>query len=193
MSENGLSHIRMMTRLLPFLGAAMYGLWEHRALGKNSSRLAAAEWLHHACARALPTIGVQVLPTGTAPHRGLIVSNHLSYLDIMILSACVPCVFVSKAEVKNWPVFGLYARWAGSVFVRRHDKADIGRANASIGDILRSDVPVVLFPEGTTTDGSQILRFHSTMLQPAIHAGAAVTPCALVYEIDDGDAGNEVS
>ena len=142
--------------------------------------------------RGLAAINVEVSSSGGLPARGLIVSNHLSYLDILVLSAAVPCVFVSKAEVERWPIFGRYARWAGTVFVRRHDRADATRANKSVADSLRSGVPVVLFPEGTTTDGHSVLRFHSTMLQPAIDAGAQVTPCAITYELDDGDASREV-
>ena len=91
-----------------------------------------------------------------------------------------------------WPIFGRYARWAATVFVRRHDRADAARANVSVAQSLNHDVPVVLFPEGTTTDGDRILRFHSTMLQPAIDAGSPVTPCAIAYELDDGDVAQEV-
>jgi 1-acyl-sn-glycerol-3-phosphate acyltransferase len=135
---------------------------------------------------------VQLSTTGQFPSRGLIVSNHLSYLDILALSAAVPCVFVSKAEVERWPIIGRYARWAGCVFVRRHDRSDAARANVSVAGALNNGVPVVLFPEGTTTDGRRVLRFHSTMLQPVIDAGALVTPCAITYELDDGDVSREV-
>jgi len=122
----------------------------------------------------------------------LIVSNHLSYLDILVLSAAVPCVFVSKAEVEDWALIGRYARWAGCVFVRRHEKGDAARANVNVSESLRNGVPIVLFPEGTTTDGQHVLRFHSTMLQPAIDARAMVTPCAIRYALDDGDVAQEV-
>ena len=122
----------------------------------------------------------------------MIVSNHLSYLDILVFSAALPCVFVSKAEVERWVIIGRYARWAGTVFVRRHDRPDAARANVSVAESLNYDVPVVLFPEGTTTDGHRILRFHSTMLQPAVDAGTQVTPCAIAYELDDGDVAEEV-
>ena len=120
------------------------------------------------------------------------VSNHLSYLDILAFSAAVPCVFVSKAEVNGWAIIGRYARWAGTVFVVRHDRSDAARANVSVGESLQNGVPVVLFPEGTTTDGQRVLRFHSTMLQPAIDAGAPITPCAITYELDEGNVGTEV-
>jgi 1-acyl-sn-glycerol-3-phosphate acyltransferase len=174
------------------LAAALYGLWEHRKLPREASRAECAEWLHQSCPRGLAAINVQVSTTGALPPHGLIVSNHLSYLDILVLSTAVPCVFVSKAEVEQWPIFGRYARWAGSVFVRRHDRADAARANISIVESLTSGVPVVLFPEGTTTDGQRVLRFHSTMLQPAIDAAAQVTPCCIRYELDDGAAEREV-
>jgi len=76
--------------------------------------------------------------------------------------------------------------------VRRHDRADAARANAAVAEALQHGVPVVLFPEGTTSDGNRVLRFHSTMLQPAIDAQAPITPCAIAYELDDGDPGQEV-
>ena len=180
-------------RFSAFLGAAFRGLWLHRKLPENASRKDCAEWLHETCVRGLQSIRVQVEIWGTPPAGGLIVSNHLSYLDILSYSAAVPCVFVSKAEVERWPIFGRYARWSGSVFVRRHDRGDAARANAKVGESLKNGVPVVLFPEGTTTDGHRILRFHSTMLQPAIDVAAPITPCAIAYELDDGDPATEVA
>ena len=77
-----------------------------------------AEWLHESCVRGLRAINLQLSATGQFPSSGLIVSNHLSYLDILALSAALPCVFVSKAEVERWAIIGRYARWAGTVFVQ---------------------------------------------------------------------------
>ena len=168
------------------------GLWRHRKLPPNPTRRQSAEWLHESCARALAALQIPVTLIGAPPTEGLVVSNHLSYLDIVAFSAALPCVFVSKAEVEDWPIFGRYARWAGSVFVRRHDRPDAARANTAIDDALRNGVPVVLFPEGTTTDGSQVLRFHSTMLQPAIEVAAPITPAAIAYTLQDGDVAQEV-
>jgi 1-acyl-sn-glycerol-3-phosphate acyltransferase len=184
---------RRIWRLSALLAAAFYGLWKHRKLPHDASRADCASWLHESCARGLAAIDLELFTTGQFPSRGLIVSNHLSYLDILAFSAAVPCVFVSKAEVERWPIFGRYARWAGTAFVRRHDRADATRANVSVAESLDNGVPVVLFPEGTTTDGYRILRFHSTMLQPAIDASAPVTPCAITYELDDGDVAKEVA
>jgi len=184
--------LRRIGRMSAFLWVAISGLWRHRKLPRGASRAECARWLHEACLRGIHAIGVELSVQGSLPRHGLIVSNHLSYLDIAVYSAAVPCVFVSKAEVDEWPIIGRYARWAGTVFVRRHDRADAARANVKVGDSLHHGVPVVLFPEGTTTDGNRILRFHSTMLQPAIDEGAPITPCAIRYELIDGDVAHEV-
>jgi lyso-ornithine lipid O-acyltransferase len=175
------------------MSAAFYGLWLHRRLPRHATRVECARWLHDTCARGLRTIHVQLAVEGQPPASGLIVSNHLSYLDILSCSAAIPCVFVSKAEVEQWPIFGRYARWAGSVFVQRQARGDAARANLNVKESLKDGVPVVLFPEGTTSDGQRVARFHSTMLQPAIDAGSTVTPCAIRYEVSEGDVGSEVS
>ena len=193
MMEGLAKELRKSRRTIAFMTAAFYGLWRHRSLPRGASRAQCARWLQETCRRGLRSIDVQVSVEGELPTHGLLVSNHLSYLDILSYSAAVPCVFVSKAEVEQWPIFGRYTRWSGSVFVQRHDRGDAARANTTVGEILTEGVPVVLFPEGKTTDGHQVLRFHSTMLQPAIDAGAAVTPCAISYQLEDGDVGSEAA
>ena len=175
------------------MAAAFYGLWLHRKLPQNAPRAECAVWLTDTCARGLRAIDLQLDVSGQPPASGLIVSNHLTYLDILCYSAAVPCVFVSKSEVGEWPIFGHYARWSGSVFVRRHDRGDAARANVNVEESLKDGVPVVLFPEGTTTDGQHVLRFHSTMLQPAINARMSITPCAIDYVLEDGEVGHEVA
>ncbi len=187
------NQLRSAVRMSAFMTAAFRALWMHRKLPADPTRLQSAEWLQEVCIGGLDAIHLQRTVQGTPPKRGLIVSNHLTYLDILCYSAAVPCVFVSKAEVEQWPIFGRYARWSGSVFVRRHDRGDATRANASVSESLQNGVPVVLFPEGTTSDGHRVLRFHSTMLQPAIDVGAPITPCAIRYELDEGDPATEVS
>jgi 1-acyl-sn-glycerol-3-phosphate acyltransferase len=122
----------------------------------------------------------------------LLVANHLSYLDIVLLSSLTPCVFVAKNEVKEWPVFGWFARLAGTVFVDRNDRRDAARANELIRSALREGALVVLFPEGTSSNGSTVLPFKSSLLQAAIGERVPITVAALRYELADGDAGAEV-
>jgi 1-acyl-sn-glycerol-3-phosphate acyltransferase len=109
----------------------------------------------------------------------LLVANHLSYLDIVLLSSLTPCVFVAKNEVKDWPVFGWFARLAGTVFVDRNDRRDAARANELIRSALREGALVVLFPEGTSSNGSTVLPFKSSLLQAAIGERVPFTGAAL--------------
>jgi 1-acyl-sn-glycerol-3-phosphate acyltransferase len=116
----------------------------------------------------------------------LLVSNHLSYLDILVFSSVLPCAFVSKAEVGRWPFFGQFAQYGGTIFVQREDRVALHQANQRVVEYLKAGIAVLLFPEGTTTDGSHVLRFHSSMLQPAIDAGVPVVPSAISYEVSEG-------
>src|SRR4051812_36561098 len=100
------NQLRSAKRMSAFMAAAFRGLWGHRKLPANASRAESAEWLHAVCISGLQAIRLQLTVRGTPPARGLIVSNHLTYLDILCHSAAVPCVFISKAEVEQWPIFG---------------------------------------------------------------------------------------
>src|ERR1700742_5045147 len=124
MKQTLATQLRRSRRLTAFVLAAFYGLWRHRSLRRNHHRAESAAWLQETCLRGLRSIDVRLSVDGQLPESGLIVSNHLSYLDILSYSAALPCVFISKAEVEQWPIFGRFTRWSGSVFVRRHDRSD---------------------------------------------------------------------
>jgi 1-acyl-sn-glycerol-3-phosphate acyltransferase len=118
---------------------------------------------------------------GGRPAQGLVCSNHLSYLDILVYAAAFPCVFVSKLEVRRWPAFGFLARSGGTIFVDRRSRTGAGEVTRQIAEVLAAGVPVLLFPEGTSTDGGEVQRFHPTLLQPAIDAAAEITAAAIGY------------
>lgn len=126
------------------------------------------------------------------PSDGLIVSNHLSYLDILCFSSVAPCIFVSKSEVRKWPVFGRLATNGGTIYIDRESKADAHRVAKQIEDALRDGIRVILFPEGTSSDGSGVLRFHAPLFESAVRAHATITPAALLYEMTDGDPAQDV-
>ena len=151
-----------------------------------------AHWLHGWCAVVLPRLGVDFAAEGAMPPRGLLVSNHLSYLDIMTLSAIGPCVFVSKKEVRQWPLFGLLATLAGTVYVDRQRAADALRVNEELSQALQSGVLCVLFPEGTSSNGADVLPFRSPLLEAAVQSGDAVTAACIRYELDEGDPAQDV-
>jgi 1-acyl-sn-glycerol-3-phosphate acyltransferase len=140
-----------------------------------------ARWLQRASRRLLPRLGVSYTAEGKIPTSGLIAANHLSYYDILVFSAAAGCSFVSKAEVRDWLLFGPLARLAGTVFVRRQSAHRSAQAAEELTGCLRDGQPVTVFPEATTGDGTHLLPFRSTMFQAAIDAGVEVTPAAIGY------------
>jgi 1-acyl-sn-glycerol-3-phosphate acyltransferase len=153
------------------------------------SRLA---WVNRTARRLVKVVNLQVTSTGRPPRRGLLVSNHLGYLDIVVFNAISPMIFVSKAEVRDWPVFGLLATMAGTHYIDRTRKLDVERVSAEMGGTLNSGVVVALFPEGTSSDGSCVLPFRSSLLEPAASQGWPVTPASISYHLPGGGAGTDV-
>lgn len=165
----------------------------HVSFRSKSGRLAAqTQWLHRACDRTLRIFNANVHCTGPFPSAGLLVCNHLSYLDILVLSAITPCVFVSKFEVKRWPIFGWFAALAGTVFVHRDKRQGLVRTAEEMQRILDRGALLVLFAEGTTTGGSQVLPFKSSLLEPATHHAQPVSAGCIQYALADGDVCEEV-
>jgi 1-acyl-sn-glycerol-3-phosphate acyltransferase len=103
-----------------------------------------------------------------------LVSNHLSYVDIALLASRAEAVFVARGDLAGWPVFGLLSRSVGTVYLDREAKRDIPRAAAAMEGKLREGVGVVLFPEGTSSDGSGVLPFRPSLLDPAARLGIPV-------------------
>lgn len=145
-----------------------------------------ALWMQSAGRLVVSSLGIRYTVEGTPPESGLVVANHLSYLDIVILSAAVPCFFVAKAEIDHWPYFGRAARTGGTLFIDRSSMASAGNVAAEIAKRLPLSVPILFFPEGTSTDGSAMLRFHTRLFEPAIRAGAPITSAAIRYTFADG-------
>lgn len=123
-------------------------------------------------------------PYGARPY--LIVSNHVSWLDIFAINAVVPARFVSKSEVRAWPVIGWLSARAGTLFIHRARRHDTARVNHHAAAALRRGDVLAVFPEGTTTDGSMLLKFHASLFEPALEAEALVQPVAIRYERDNG-------
>lgn len=116
---------------------------------------------------------------------GLLVSNHLGYVDVLLLAAETGAVFVSKAEVRHWPLVGHTARAMGTLFVTRGDKRVLAEVNAGIRAALREGRLVAFFPEGTTTDGERCLPFRPSLFEPAAGGAAPVHCAALRYRTRD--------
>lgn len=117
----------------------------------------------------------------------MLVANHLSYLDIPVLAACLPPVFVSKAEVADWPLIGRMSRAMGTVFVQREEKRELPAVNRAIAAALARGDAIAVFPEGTSTNGSRVAPFRAPLLAEAAKSGLAVHYASLRYETLPGD------
>jgi 1-acyl-sn-glycerol-3-phosphate acyltransferase len=184
----------LLTTIFEVLGrfAAIY-----LVSGGRVSAARRAAWLHATCARAarrlslVPSItqsgGTQSggRQSGGSEGCGLTVSNHLTYLDILIYGAARPFLFVAKSEVRRWPLLGTLAILGGTIFVDRGRSLQVAQASRRIEEGLRAGIPVLLFPEGTSSDGSSVLPFRSPLFDPAIRAGAPVTAAAIRYQALD--------
>lgn len=119
-------------------------------------------------------------------HPGLIVCNHISWLDVFVLNSVVPMRFVAKSEVRAWPVIGWLCARAQTLFIERGKMRSAARVNTTMAALLQQGESLAVFPEGTTTDGAQVAHFHASLLQPAIDAGAQVHPIAIRYQDERG-------
>ncbi|HEV3408770.1 MAG TPA: lysophospholipid acyltransferase family protein [Chthoniobacterales bacterium] len=131
-------------------------------------------------------LDLELKTQGDAPHSGLLVSNHLSYLDIIAYCAVRPCVFVAKSDVSRWPLFGWLAHAAGTIFVDRTRRCDAARGLREVEEALRDGLLVVLFPEGTSSDGRTVLPFKSSLLRAALGPEYPITAAAIRYALPGG-------
>jgi len=120
----------------------------------------------------------------------LIVANHVSWLDVLVLNTIYPSRFIAKAEVRNWPLIGWLCKRSNTIFIERAMRQDAASINQRVGLLLEQGICVGLFPENTTTDGTQVGHFHSALIQPAIDASAMLCPIALRYQDEKGNQSN---
>jgi 1-acyl-sn-glycerol-3-phosphate acyltransferase len=182
-------HARASWRLLRGLGHIVRGLWIIRS---RFHRLEQAEKETHVeiwAQTALRTMGITLVVHGTPVVIGpaLLVSNHLSWLDIVVMHAARYCRFVSKADIQHWPLIGRLAGAAGSLYIERSSKRDAHRLVHQMAERLLLGDVLAVFPEGTTGDGISLKPFHANLLQAAVSADALVQPMALRFV--DADTG----
>ena len=125
-------------------------------------------------------IGIRIQVSGAPTEStALVVSNHISWMDIVIIGSTRPVSFLSKIEIARWPIVGYLARKAGTLFINRGDGATV--ATRLIGERLQAGVDVAFFPEGTTSDGTAIHRFHPRLFTSALEARVPVQPVFVTY------------
>jgi 1-acyl-sn-glycerol-3-phosphate acyltransferase len=134
-------------------------------------------WSH----QLLRLLGIRVKFQGTATPDGLLVSNHISFIDIFVINTVLPSRFVSKDDVAGWPLIGWLSRLNGTLFIERGSSRAANRMLSMMRDALGTGDRVAIFPEGTSTTGDRVLPFHGALLQSAIDAAVPVHALLLTY------------
>lgn len=164
---------------------------EHVIAGWLIIRLLFPRWDQQRCdarvqtwaAQMLRVLGIPLQVHGEPPPRGpmLLVANHLSWLDILVMHSARHCRFVAKSDVKRWPLIGTLATGAGTLYIEREKRRDAMRVVHHVRESLLAGDIVAIFPEGTTGDGERLLPFHANLMQAAISGDAPVQPVALRF------------
>jgi 1-acyl-sn-glycerol-3-phosphate acyltransferase len=180
---------RSMYLLLLLVAATVDGRIRRPRVGAEG-----AIWIHGWCRRIVATLQIECSYEGALPRNGALVSNHLSYLDILLYSATTPFIMVAKHELRSWPLLGWLTAQAGTVYVQRSEDVKPGETRQSYAEVNRmmaeayaSGLPVLFFPEGTTTNGEQVLPFRRGLFHSILDGDVPLRTAALGFEIDSGN------
>jgi 1-acyl-sn-glycerol-3-phosphate acyltransferase len=170
-------------RLLRVIAHVLAGAWRIRWAFSRLSQEQRDSEVQAWALTMLARLAIELIVDGDPPARGpmLLVSNHISWADIVVLHAARHCRFVSKAEVQRWPIVGALATGAGTLYIERESRRDAMRVMHHMVERLTAGDVLAVFPEGTTGDGTTVLPFHANMLQSAISAHAQVQPVGLQF------------
>ncbi|XAH22853.1 lysophospholipid acyltransferase family protein [Xylophilus sp. GW821-FHT01B05] len=178
-----LRHLIAATRLLRAIGHCLRGMWvirwhlPHMTPPQREARI--ERWARDMLALFNVTLQVEGERQATGPL--LLVANHVSWLDILVMQATRQCRFVSKAELRHWPLIGNVATGVGTLYIERASRRDALRVVHHMADSLRAGDVLAVFPEGTTSDGEVLLPFHANLLQAAISADAPAQPLGIRF------------
>jgi 1-acyl-sn-glycerol-3-phosphate acyltransferase len=171
--------LRFLRVVLHILGGVWTIRWQFPRLSQTQREERIQAWAQTMLAR----LAIDLVATGEPAHAGpvLMVSNHISWLDIVVIHATRHCRFISKADVQHWPLVGARAKGAGTLFIERVSRRDAMRVVHHMAESLRAGEVLAVFPEGTTGDGTRLLPFHANLLQAAISVNAPVQPLAIRF------------
>lgn len=188
-SLNGLSKFFLYSKkLLAGLAAIIQGFYlvfRHR-LYKDPNNPCNTRYVQHFCRELCKVFNLEIQVHGVIPREpALWVSNHVSWLDIAVLGSGARVFFLAKAEIEKWPILGKLAKGGGTLFIKR-GSGDSIKIKEQITNFLKRDIPVLFFPEATTSDGSKIKKIYGRILGAAIDANRPVQICLICYVNQDG-------
>ncbi len=176
------------TRLLTHVGAGMVAVGVIYPRVSAQRRAIITGWWAR---KLLRILNIVLSIHGARPAkdvRNLIVAaNHISWVDIFVINATQPARFIAKAEIRDWPIAGWLSDKAGTIFIRRTRRSDTAKINETMHNVLAEGATIGFFPEGTTTSGDRLLKFHTSLFEPAVANAATIAPAAIRYRASDGE------
>lgn len=178
-----MNSLRAGWRLVRAMLHALAGLWIIVFVFPRRSELQRNAHVQAWAMEMLAVLGIRLELRGKPPEVGpvLLVANHISWLDILVMHAARHCRFVAKAEVRHWPLIGRLATGGGTLYIERESRRDAMRVVHHMAESLKRGEIVAVFPEGTTSNGQELLPFHANLIQAAISADAPAQPVSLSF------------
>ena len=171
---------------LETIGEGFYLIYRH-GLYKDPNNPVNTRYVQYFCRRLCDVFNIEVQVHGAIPREpALWVSNHISWLDVAVLGSGARIFFLAKAEIEKWPILGNLAKGGGTLFIKR-GSGDSIRIREQITEFLKQDIPVLFFPEATTTDGTRVKKVHGRLLGAAIEAQRPVQICVICYVNQNGE------
>ena len=182
--------LRILTHIL--LGILIVAVsWP---LTQEKTRTKLTKWW---CRQLLDCFNIQVFLFGETPQdnatNNMFLANHVSWADIYALNSVLPLQFIAKSDINQWPILGYLVRKSGTIFINRNSRKDTSRIVKMTTDRLLAGANVGFFPEGTTTDGTSLAHFKSSLIQAAINANAMLRPVAIRYPLSIGGINTEMA
>lgn len=183
-----------MTRLAIHIlyGLFIAGFILPRVSARRRNRLI-SRW----CKELLGVLNIRIITHGTLPDASVVstmfVANHVSWIDIHALNSVHALRFVAKSEIRGWPVFGWFSEKVNTLFTERTRRQDAGRMVELTADSLRAGDCLCFFPEGTTSNGTELKSFKGSLMQAAINAESQIWPVAIRYPSADGSPNTEMA
>lgn len=184
---NKFTKIIRLVRLLSHIASGLLQSLVYPHLKMASQNHMVGHWAR----QFLHILNIKLRTSGALPpvnnQQGvMLVANHISWMDILVILAVFPSRFVAKAEIRTWPLLGWLSMRAGTLFIQRDKRSDTLRVNRTIGRLLGTGYSIAVFPEGTTSDGGILHHFHASLLHPAVNAQTFLQPTAIRYRDTNG-------
>jgi 1-acyl-sn-glycerol-3-phosphate acyltransferase len=174
-------YLRIVRLLLKLLAGLLISVTAYRRADAAGKRRINSQWSRELLAIAGIEVRAVDFPVDSSSHAVTLVANHVSWSDIFALNSQRACHFIAKSELRDWPLAGKLLDNVGTIFINRSDRKETLRLGTVVRELMQAGETVAVFPEGTTSIGNDVLKFHASLLEPVVAAGGEVWVVAIRY------------